>query len=429
MNHQDSINAFAAAQAVLPGGVNSPVRAFGGVDIEPLFLASAKGATVTDIDGNEYIDYVGSWGPMILGHAQPQVLAAISEAIGRGTSYGAPTQAETELAGKIINAFESIEAVRMVSSGTEATMTAVRLARGYTNRDYIIKMAGCYHGHSDCMLVAAGSGLAEHGTPSSAGVPASIAEKTIVVPYNDPEAVAQAFKNYPDQIAGIIVEPIAANIGVVSPKDGYLQSLRDSCDTNDALLIFDEVITGFRVALGGAQQRYGINADITCLGKIIGGGLPLAALGGRKDIMHKLAPLGPVYQAGTLSGNPLATAAANVAVDLLAAPGVYDALEQKGAAMAAGLADAAKKAGVPVTINRVGSILSTFFTDKAVENYEDVQNTDISRFKRFFAEMLNGGIYLAPSAYEAMFVSCAHSEKDIEKTIDAAYHAFCKLNG
>ncbi len=427
MQHDKSKQAFKQSQTVLPGGVNSPVRAFGGVDIDPLFIASAKGSNITDIDGNTYIDYVGSWGPMILGHSHPEVRQAIMRAVEQGTSYGAPTQGETELARKIIAAFDAIEQVRMVSSGTEAAMTAVRLARGFTGRDKVIKMVGCYHGHSDCMLVAAGSGLAEHGTPSSAGVPAAIAEQTIVVPYNDTEAVARAFQNYPDQIAGIIVEPVAANMGVVLPIAGYLQSLRTLCDEHKAVLIFDEVITGFRIAPGGAGQRYGVNADLTCLGKIIGGGLPLAALGGRKDIMNHLAPTGPVYQAGTLSGNPIATAAANATLDALAAPGVYDQLEEKGIDLQVGLTEAAQKAAVSIQINRVGSLLGMFFTEKPIKNFDDVQTTHIAQFKQFFAGMLEKGVYLAPSAYEAMFISLSHTEKDIEKTIEAAYHTFRKL--
>jgi len=419
-----SVKAFVDAQTVIPGGVNSPVRAFGGVDVSPVFIASAQGAYVTDIDGNTYIDYVGSWGPMILGHAHPQVVRAITEAACKGTSFGAPTQAETELARKIVHAVPSIEQVRLVSSGTEAAMTAVRLARGFTGRDIIIKMSGCYHGHTDAMLVSAGSGLAEHGVPASAGVPSDVASQTVIVPYNDLDAVRAAFEHNAGKVAAIIVEPVAANIGVVLPVEGYLEGLRKLCDANQALLIFDEVITGFRLAFGGAQQRYGIRPDITCLGKIIGGGLPLAAVGASKDIMSKLAPLGPVYQAGTLSGNPLATAAANVTLDLLARPGVYETLERISAALEQGLWDAARKASVPVTINRAGSLLSCFFTNRPVQNFADVQKTDISRFKRFFARMLEQGVYLAPSAYEAAFVSLAHTEKEIEKTVDASYHGF-----
>ncbi|NLW84339.1 MAG: glutamate-1-semialdehyde 2,1-aminomutase [Phycisphaerae bacterium] len=418
-----SLTAFERAKAVIPGGVNSPVRAFGGVDRGPLFIASAAGATLTDVDGNRYIDYVGSWGPMILGHTHPEVVEAVQAAAAKGTSYGAPTEGETELAERLVAAVTSIDKVRLVSSGTEAVMTALRLARAYTKRDTVVKMIGCYHGHSDGMLVNAGSGLAEHGVPSSAGVAAGTAEQTIALPYNNLDAVRQAFAKFPDQIAAVIVEPIAANMGVVPPKEGYLEGLRQLCDTFGAVLIFDEVITGFRVAYGGAQERYGLNADLTCLGKIIGGGLPAAAVGGRRDIMDMLSPLGPVYQAGTLSGNPLAVAAANKTLDLLDRPGVYAALDQKGDALEVGLKTAAEKTGTPLTVNRVGSILCGFFTDRPVNNFDDVQTTNIARFKRFFAQMLDQGVYLAPSAYEAMFVSLAHTEENIEKTVAAAYNA------
>jgi glutamate-1-semialdehyde 2,1-aminomutase len=421
---KNSQAAFERAKTVIPGGVNSPVRAFGGVDRGPLFIASASGSTITDLDGNCYIDYVGSWGPMILGHAHPEVVEAVQQAAAKGTSYGAPTPGETELAERIAAAVGSIDKVRLVSSGTEAVMTALRLARAHTKRDRIVKMVGCYHGHSDGMLVSAGSGLAEHGIPSSAGVPGSVAEKTIAVPYNDLAAVRQAFANFPDQIAAVVVEPVAANMGVVLPAQGYLAGLRLLCDQCSAVLIFDEVITGFRIAFGGAQERYGVRADLTCLGKIVGGGLPAAAVGGRRDIMDRLAPLGPVYQAGTLSGNPLAVAAANKTIELLSKPDIYRTLDKKGAALETGLKSAAANAGIPLTINRVGSILSGFFTDRSVNNFEDVQTTDIARFKRFFAKMLDQGVYLAPSAYEAMFVSLAHSEQDIVKTVEAAYNAF-----
>ena len=421
---KNSQAAFERAKAVIPGGVNSPVRAFGGVARGPLFIASASGSTITDLDGNRYIDYVGSWGPMILGHAHPEVVEAVQQAAAKGTSFGAPTPGETELAERIAAAVGSIDKVRLVSSGTEAVMTAVRLARAHTKRDTIVKMVGCYHGHSDGMLVSAGSGLAEHGIPSSAGVPGSVAEKTIAVPYNDLAAVRQAFANFPDQIAAVVVEPVAANMGVVLPALGYLLGLRQLCDQFSAVLIFDEVITGFRIAFGGAQERYGVRADLTCLGKIVGGGLPAAAVGGRCDIMDFLAPLGPVYQAGTLSGNPLAVAAANKTLELLSKPDIYRVLEQKGAALETGLKAAAANAGIALTINRVGSILSGFFTGRPVNNFEDVQTTDIARFKRFFAKMLDQGVYLAPSAYEAMFVSLAHSEQDIVKTVEAAYNAF-----
>jgi glutamate-1-semialdehyde 2,1-aminomutase len=422
--YRESARAFAEACRVLPGGVNSPVRAFGGVDVSPVFVAAAKGSKIFDIDGNEYIDYVGSWGPMILGHAHPSVIAAVEAAARKGTSFGAPTLAETSLAQKIIAAFDSIEKVRLLSSGTEAVMTAIRLARGYTKKDIIIKMAGCYHGHSDSLLVAAGSGLAEGAIASSAGVPEAVAKLTVVVPYNDIEAVRTAFAKHKRQIAAVLVEPVAANMGVVPPKAGYLQTIRQLCTAEKVLLVFDEVITGFRLALGGAQERFGVKADITCLGKIIGGGLPAAAVGGRADIMDMLAPTGPVYQAGTLSGNPIATAAANATLDILAEKGCYGRLESSAATLEAGLAKAAKESGVAVTINRAGSILSCFFTTKPVQTFADVQSTDIQSFKKFFAGMLGRGIYLAPSAYEAMFVSLAHSADDIERTIEAAAGSF-----
>jgi len=425
--HQKSVQAFAAARRFLPGGVNSPVRAFGGVDIGPVFVAAAKGSKIYDIDGNEYIDYVCSWGPMILGHAHPEVLKAIESTARKGTSFGAPTLAETELAERIVAAFDSVEKVRLVSSGTEAVMTAIRLARGYTKKDLIIKMAGCYHGHSDSLLVAAGSGLAEESIASSAGVPEKIAKLTVLVPYNDIEAVEAAFEKHKSRTAAVLVEPVAANMGVVPPVESYLQALRDLCDENDSLLIFDEVITGFRLAYGGAQKLFGVRADITCLGKIIGGGLPAAALGGRADIMDMLAPIGPVYQAGTLSGNPIAVAAANATLDILEKGDCYRRLESASAMLEAGLAEAAGEAGVPVTINRVGSLMSCFFTDKPVRNFADVQSTNIKQFKKFFAEMLSRGIYLAPSAYEAMFVSLAHTEADIQKTIEAAKNSFQKI--
>jgi glutamate-1-semialdehyde 2,1-aminomutase len=422
-----SVGAFAQAREYLPGGVDSPVRAFGGVDMGPVFVASARGSKIYDIDGNEYIDYVCSWGPMILGHAHPAVLEAILAAAKKGCSFGAPTLAETQLAKKVIAAYNSIEKIRFVSSGTEAVMTAIRLARAYTKKDLIIKMVGCYHGHSDSLLVAAGSGLAETAIASSAGVPDSVAKLTVVVPYNDIEAVKAAFEKHKGGIAAVLVEPVAANMGVVPPVEGYLQMLRKLCNGRDTLLIFDEVITGFRLAAGGAQELFGIESDLTCLGKIIGGGLPAAAVGGRADIMDMLAPLGPVYQAGTLSGNPIATAAANATLDILTKGGCYEKIESSAAMLEAGLADAARNAGVPVTINRVGSIMSCFFTDKPVRNFADVQSTDIERFKKFFAAMLNQGIYLAPSAYEAMFVSIAHSSEDIEKTVEAARNSFARI--
>ncbi len=426
-SYPKSAQAFTEATSFLPGGVNSPIRAFGGVDVKPLFIAAAKGSKIYDIDGNEYIDYVGSWGPMILGHAHPKVIKAVQAAAKKGTSFGAPTLAETTLAERIVNAFDSVEKVRLLNSGTEAVMTAIRLARAYAKKDLIIKMAGCYHGHSDSMLVAAGSGLAETGRALSAGIPDSITRLTIVIPYNDIGAAETAFQEHKGEIAAVLVEPVAANMGVVPPIEGYLRALRNLCDAEKAMLIFDEVITGFRIAYGGAQQLFGIKADITCLGKIIGGGLPLAALGAAADIMDMLAPAGAVYQAGTLSGNPIATAAANATLAILAKGDCYNKLEAASALLEAGLNDAAKDAGVPVTINRVGSIMSCFFTDRLVRNFADVQSTNIKQFKRFFTEMLKQGIYLAPSAYEAMFVSLAHTKQDVEKTIEIAQKAFHKI--
>ena len=445
-NYPRSAEAFAKAKNLLPGGVNSPVRAFGGVDVTPIFIDRASGSRLYDIDGNEYIDYVGSWGPMILGHSHPKVIEAVQTAAQKGTSFGAPTLAETALAEKIVAAFDSIEKVRLVNSGTEAVMTAIRLARAYTKKDLIIKMAGCYHGHSDSLLVAAGSGVAEHGTASSAGVPNSLASLTIVIPYNNIDAAKAAFDRHKGKIAAVLVEPVAANMGVVPPVDGFLQTLRKLSSQNDAILIFDEVITGFRLARGGAQELFDVKADVTCLGKIIGGGLPIGAIGGRAEIMDMLAPVGPVYQAGTLSGNPIATAAANATLDILSSSCVvrdasceekitqyairntqYEKLESISATLETGLADAAKKAGVPITINRVGSIMSCLFSNRPVRNFTDVQSTNISQFKRFFAQMLKQGVYLAPSAYEAMFVSLAHTKQDIEKTIEAGQNSFRKI--
>jgi len=422
-----SSEAFEKACRLIPGGVNSPVRAFGGVDKNPVFISHAQGSKIIDIDGKEYIDYVCSWGPLILGHAHPEVVKAIKSAAEKGTSFGAPTVAETELAQRIVDAFEAIDKVRMVSSGTEAVMTAVRLARAYTQRNLIIKMEGCYHGHSDSLLASAGSGLAEQSIPSSGGVPQAIAAMTIVVDYNNINAVKAVFEKYPASIAAILVEPVAANMGVVPPVDGYLQSLRDICDKSGAVLIFDEVITGFRIALGGAQERFGVKADLTCLGKIIGGGLPGAAFGGKTEIMNLLAPTGPVYQAGTLSGNPLATAAAIATIDILTQNSdYYTYLERVGNHLERGLYQAAKNTGIDIKINRVGSIMSVFFSSKEIRKFSDVKSSNINQFKKFFAEMLKMGVYLAPSAYEAMFISTAHNAEDIEKTVVAAEIAFAK---
>ena len=422
-----SQKAYEKACKVMPGGVNSPVRAFGLVGQHPIFIQSANGSKVYDIDQNEYIDYVGSWGPMILGHSRREVVEAIKKAAEKGTSFGAPTEAETKLAEKIVAAIGSVEKIRMVSSGTESVMTAVRLAREYTGRNLIVKMQGCYHGHSDSLLVKAGSAVAELAQASSGGVTNAVASETIVLPYNDAEAVKIAFEKYGDKIAAVIVEPIAANMSVVLPIAGYLETLRNLCNENKSLLIFDEVITGFRVTYGAVQKIFGIDADLTCLGKIIGGGLPAAALGGRAEIMDHLSPLGNVYQAGTLSGNPLATAAANATLDILAKVDCYEQLERQSAKLETAILNAANKTNLPVVVNRIGSMMGVFFTDKKVTNFEDVRNTNIARFKTYFKYMLDCGIYLAPSAYEAMFISTAHTNEDIEKTIEAVSYSFGRI--
>lgn len=414
---------FNRAQQVIPGGVNSPVRAFRAVGRAPLFIREASGPTITDVDGNSYIDYVGSWGPMILGHAHPVVIEAIREAAARGTSYGAPTELEVELAAEIISAFPSIERVRLTSSGTEAAMSAIRLARGFTGRDRIVKFDGCYHGHSDSLLVKAGSGLATFGTPDSAGVPADLARHTIVVPYNDAEALAKTFDEQNGEIACVIIEPVAGNMGCVPPRAGYLEAVREITSRHGALLIFDEVITGFRVAYGGAQELYGVRPDLTCLGKIIGGGLPVGAFGGRADVMDKLAPLGPVYQAGTLSGNPLAVTAGLAILKLLRESNPYAELERLGSKLEQGVRAAAAEAGIPATVNRVGSMMTAFFTEGPVTDWLSAKNSDTDRYARYFRAMLDEGIYLAPSQFECAFVSLAHTDGLIEKTIDAARHA------
>jgi len=411
---------FRQAQQLIPGGVNSPVRAFRAVGRSPLFIREAEGAHITDVDGNRYIDYVGSWGPMILGHAHPAVIEAIREAAGRGTSYGAPTELETELATEIIAAFPSIERVRLTSSGTEAAMSAIRLARGFTGRDRIVKLEGCYHGHSDSLLVKAGSGLATFGTPDSAGVPADFARNTIVAPFNDGEALNRVFEEQGSEIACVIIEPVAGNMGCVPPRPGYLESVREITSAHGALLIFDEVITGFRVAYGGAQELYGVKADLTCLGKVIGGGLPVGAFGGRADVMDVIAPLGPVYQAGTLSGNPLAVTAGLAMLRVLKDSNPYEALERRAKILEQGLRAAASEAGVAATINRVGSIMTTFFTDGPVADWTSAKKSDTDQYARFFREMLEEGIYLAPSQFECAFVSTAHSDEHINKTIEAA---------
>ncbi|HEY5627155.1 MAG TPA: glutamate-1-semialdehyde 2,1-aminomutase [Nitrospira sp.] len=412
---------FEDAQQLIPGGVNSPVRAFRSVGGQPRFIARAKGSRLYDLDGNTYIDYVLSWGPMILGHAPPPVIAAIKQAAGRGTSYGAPTSLEVELARQIRTAVPSMEKIRLVSSGTEAVMSAIRVARGFTKRDTILKFEGCYHGHSDYLLAKAGSGLATLGIPDSLGVPADFAKHTLTAPYNDIHAVEQIVKEHGKQLACIILEPIAGNMGVVPPTEGFLHALRKLTIEHDILLIFDEVISGFRVAYGGAQALYGIKPDLTVLGKIIGGGLPVGAYGGRNEIMDLIAPSGPVYQAGTLSGNPLAVTAGLATLQQLRTKGLYQKLEERAAALSRGIGEASKKANIPVTQTRVGSMLTAFFTAKPVVDWTSAKSSDTTRYGKYFHRMLEQGIYLAPSQFEAAFLSTVHSGSDIEKTVRAAH--------
>ncbi len=411
------------AQKVMPGGVNSPVRAMASVGREPLFIRSARGCHIEDVDGNRYIDYVGSWGPMILGHANEDVVAAVKKAAERGTSFGAPTEAEVVFAEMLSRLMPNLDQVRLVSSGTEATMSALRLARGYTGRDIIVKFDGCYHGHGDGLLVAAGSGLATLGIPSCPGVPDDIAELSVSLPYNDLAAVEKLFHQKGDQVAAVIIEPVAGNMGVVPPAPGYLQGLRDICDEYNTLLIFDEVITGFRVALGGAQAMYEVTPDLTTLGKIIGGGLPLGAYGGKAEIMGHVAPAGPVYQAGTLSGNPLATAAGLRALDLLDVAGVYERLEEASARLYDGLGAVFKEAKLPHWGNRVGSMFSYFFQKGPVTDWASASQSDTEAFARWHGAMLSRGIYLAPSQYECTFVSLAHDNDTIDQTLAVAAEA------
>ncbi len=424
--HENSRRAFERAERVLVGGVNSPVRAFGAVGGSPVFIASAAGAHITDIDGNEYVDYVGSYGPAILGHAQPEVIAAIAEAIERGTSYGAPTEVETLLAGAIVEAIPSIEKIRFVSSGTEAVMSAVRLARGVTGREKIVKCVGCYHGHADALLVSAGSGATTLGVPSSPGIPAGATADTLLVNFNDLPGARETFDAFGDRIAGVLVEPVAGNMGVIAPADGYLPGLRKLCDDCGALLIFDEVMTGFRVSFGGAQELYDVRADITTLGKIIGGGMPVGAFGGPGEIMDHLAPKGPVYQAGTLSGNPVAMAAGLATLRRLREKDFYETIEKKSATLAFGLEEAAGAAGLSgrVCFNRVGSMLSCFFASPPVTDYASATACDPEAFKAYFHAMLAGGVFIAPSRFEAMFLSAAHDHADIDRAIAAAKKAF-----
>jgi len=422
-----SAQAYRAACKVLPGGVNSPVRAFGAVGGTPRFIDRAKGAILTDIDGNDYIDYVGSWGPLILGHADDRVTAAVSKALDHGSSFGAPTTRETRLAELVVKAVPSIEIVRFVNSGTEATMSAIRLARAFTARDAVVKVEGCYHGHVDALLVSAGSGATTFGTPSSPGVPEAVVGATLVIPFNDPVAARTVFAEHGARIACCVVEPIAGNMGCIPPAEGYLQGLRDLCSEHGSVLIFDEVMTGFRVDYGGAQTLYGVRPDMTCLGKIIGGGLPVGAFGGRAEIMNRLSPLGAVYQAGTLSGNPLAMAAGIATLEALEDPEVYKGLESESAKLAAGLEQAALAAGVPTYHTRVGSMMCTFFVDAPVTDYASAKRCDTDAYGRFFHGMLDRGVYLAPSQFECAFVSTAHTNELIDQTIEAAAGALASL--
>ncbi|MCH8102137.1 MAG: glutamate-1-semialdehyde 2,1-aminomutase [Chloroflexi bacterium] len=411
---------FRRAKELIPGGVNSPARSWGSVGGNPLFISRAAGSRVWDADDNEFIDYVCSWGPMILGHAHPDVVSAVSAAAEKGTSYGAPTEGEVRLAELVVDSVPSIELVRFVNSGTEATMSALRLARAFTGRSKILKFDGGYHGHGDALLVKAGSGLATSGVPTSAGIHAGLAADTIVLPYNDTEALEKAFAAHPGEIAAVIVEPIAGNMGVVPPQPGYLGAMREITERDGALLIFDEVISGFRVGLDGAQGMFKITPDLTCLGKIVGGGLPVGAYGGREGVMAMVAPLGPMYQAGTLSGNPLAMAAGIATLEQLREPGIYDRLERLGALLEAGLTEVFADTEVPMTINRVGSLLTVFFSPGPVRDMADASAGDHEAFGRWFHGLLEGGIYIAPSDYEAWFVSIAHTEADIEQTVSAA---------
>lgn len=419
---------FTAAQRHIPGGVNSPVRAFRGVGGDPVFFESAAGAYVTDADGKRYIDYVGSWGPMILGHAHPEIIAAVTERVAMGLSFGAPTELETLMADKVCELVPSIDLVRMVSSGTEATMSALRLARGYTGRDKVIKFEGCYHGHVDSLLVKAGSGMLTLGEPSSPGVPAALAELTITLNYNDSEQVRQTFAEIGDQIAAVIVEPVAGNMNCIPPVPGFLETLREVCDQSGTVLIFDEVMTGFRVARGGAQERFGITPDLTALGKIIGGGMPVGAFGGKRAIMEHISPLGPVYQAGTLSGNPIAMTAGLKTLELISAPGFHDQVAAQTERLTSGLEAQASAAGIGLSTNRAGAMFGLFFTDAgAVTNYAQATACNQDQFRQFFHAMLDQGVYLAPSAFEAGFVSGVHGTAEIDATLEAAGKAFATL--
>ena len=423
MKNERSKSLFDDAQRLMPGGVNSPARSWSGVGGDPLFLARGAGSRVWDADGNEYIDYVCSWGPLVLGHAHPQVVAAINEAAQNGTSFGAPTEAENRVAELVISAYPSMDRVRFVSSGTEAGMSVLRLARAFTGRDKIIKFVGGYHGHSDALLVSAGSGLATHGVPDSAGVTESFARDTLLADYNDLNSVKSLLEANSGEVACVITEPVAGNMGTVPPQPGFLEGLRELIRSAGALLVFDEVITGFRVAYGGAQSTYGVQPDITCLGKIVGGGMPVGAYGARAEIMETVSPLGPMYQAGTLSGNPVAMAAGAATISATRAPDFYEELDRKGARLQAGLEAAFSAAEVPLTVNRVGSMMTLFFNPGPVTSWVEVSKSDKDAFAKFFHRMLDEGVYLPPSAFEAMFVSAAHTDEDIDATIEAAGRA------
>ncbi len=427
MNQDKSAALFARSKKVIPGGVNSPVRAFGAVGGTPVFIARASGPHIVDVDGNSYIDYVGSWGPMILGHAHPQVTEAVQKAASEGLSFGAPTEREAELAELMIAAVPSVQKVRFVNSGTEATMSAIRLARGFTGREKVVKFAGCYHGHSDLLLSQAGSGVITFGLPDTPGVPKEAVRATLTAPYNDLTALEHLFDESGSEIAAVIIEPVAGNMGVVPPEPGYLQGVRELTRRHGALLIFDEVMTGFRVHYGGAQSLYDIEPDLSCFGKIIGGGMPVGAYAGQAEIMAHVAPEGPVYQAGTLSGNPVAMAAGIATLRLLQQPGVYEQLETTSARLAEGLQQAAQENDIPVQLNRVGSMSTLFFTDQPVRDFASSERSDGQRYALFFHEMLKRGIYLAPSRFEALFTSLAHSEQDIETTIAAAGQAMAAI--
>ncbi len=424
MHIPNSIQWFERARQILPGGVDSPVRAFRAVGGQPLFIARGKGPYLYDVDGNRYIDYVLSWGPLVLGHAHPEVVEALQEAVAKGTSYGAPSPLEVELAELVQSFIPSIEMIRFVNSGTEATMSALRLARAYTQRDKIVKFQGCYHGHADMLLVQAGSGVATLGLPDSPGVPRGATQDTLVARYNDLESVRSLFEQYPEEIAAVIVEPVGGNMGVVPPVPGFLEGLREITEAHGALLIFDEVMTGWRVHPGGAQALYGITPDLTTLGKVIGGGLPVGAYGGKREIMEMVAPVGPMYQAGTLSGNPLAMTAGIVTLKVLQREGVWERLEALTERLTAGIGEAAREAGVPVQQTRVGTMFATFFTETPVRDWDTVKTSDTGRFARFFRAMLERGVYLAPSQYEAGFMSLAHDEAVIDATVEAAREAF-----